>query len=125
MAVKLISGLEFAQKLQTLWNQSKGSEWHSQAYCFVKASVWDKKPDEIRVYFNGSEGYFSIKKIGEEFKGGYFGFKYGIQSEVKDLIKILSEQFKIAYFKPEKVKLLYNEDGEVVDKNDPDGVFYA
>jgi hypothetical protein len=120
---QLISGLEFAQKLQTLWNQSKGSEWNKLAGGFVKARLWDKKADEIRVYFG--DGYFSIKEIGGEFKAGYFGFKYGIQAEVVTLIKVLKEDFKLASLKPEKVKVLRNEDGEEVEENDPDGVVYA
>ena len=123
MTQQLISGLEFAQKLQTLWNQSKGSEWHNRAAGFVRARVWDKKDDEIRVYFGN--GYFSIKAIGGEFKGGYFGFKYGIQSEVASLIKVLQEDFKLASLRPEKVKTLRNEDGEEVEADDPDGAIYA
>lgn len=81
MTQQLISGLEFTQKLQTLWNQSKGSEWNKLA-------------------------------------GGYVG-------EVASLIKVLKEDFKLASLKPEKVKVLRNEDGKEVEENDPDGVVYA
>jgi len=120
---QLISGLEYAEKLAALWNQTIGSEWHSKAAGFVKATLWMKKADEIRVYFG--DGCFSLKQASNaEIVGGLQGFKYGIGDQVKALIAQLSQEFKCDRLKPKAQNVAwFNEDGQEVDSIDPDAVY--
>lgn len=121
MAKQEISGLEFAQKLVSVWNGTHGSEWNSRAGGFVKARIFNKKQGEIRVYFG--DGYLKLAQVGSSVAGKFSGFKYGIQDQVEVMVSGLLEQYRCTSLLPQAKQVIWlNEDGQEVDELDPDAV---
>jgi len=120
-----ITGLEFAQKIVSLWNTTKGSEWHPRAAGFVKARIWQKKEGEIRVYVG--EGHLQIKSNG--LRGNKIGcrlgcgFKYGIGEEVTEIVKVINQEYTMGSELKRVAKTWRDDDGKEVDQNDQDAVF--
>lgn len=114
MTKKEITGLEFANKIASLWNETHGSEWHKLACCFVEAKVWDKKEDEIRIYL--LNGYLKIaKKENGETTIKFINLKYNLQDQAVGVVKAISSTYKVKELKPTKEACWHDDEGNEVD----------
>ena len=107
---QIITGRELLNKFCTVWNATHGSEWNRKAGGFVKASIWDKKEGELRVYFGKTNTPLVLK---ERSDGRVYPSakptKYGLDELAVPLIQQIASDYSV--HKLDRVLMQEDEDG--------------
>jgi hypothetical protein len=90
----VVTGRQYTEKFISMWNESHGSEWDSNAGGFLKAKLWDKKEGEFRVYFGNVKDPLIIRQSASgEYTVDKIPYKYKIDEKINPILERLNSRF--------------------------------